>query len=1123
MRRATLSLAAVMLMSGSVIPNVFAATTSSAATNAVTRGQFLGELMKAVENVTNVKPNADAKQYFSDVPKSNSAFAVVGAAQQAGWLNGSWLHIRVGQSFNVNQPVSLPDIAALFVSSMEAAGRLKLPKGQTPLQYAMNLGIFRGVKLTGASSINQSECSKILANIRRWTQGTLLPAGYVPVVTSSTSNASVNTIIQLEVYIKNAIGRTVNYPSTNEGRIRVPANATVTYYVNDPSGASLIPATGSLMITKPGTYKVTVTVDGVKSAPYTVKVKDQPSEVKLSAAKSVIVANGKQKDLITARVVDSSGRTMTNFNGSATLMPLMHGTFVDPATGAAVTSIRFKNGVGKVDVVAGTTGSVSDTITLTDLTSSTGQPLSPNINYGFTTVNYTWATNEPASVQLSAASTQLSADGQSTDLITAKVLDGYGQVVTSFNGSASLMPMLHGTFIDPASGATITSVTFTKGVAKFEVKAGTTGGVTDTVQLTGLTSLNASVDGYDINYGSVNINYTWAKDQPVGVLLSAARATLPADGSQTDTIKATVVNSYGQTITDFNGTATLSPLTYGTYVDTLTAGQTSTIQFSHGVAEFQVQAGTTGGVTDHVSLSGLTSSDGQAITSNINYGTVSINYSWPSANSTITLTPTFTKVSNNQATQDQIAVSIPSFSDDTLSAATPVATTFTISGPGSFSKTTTQTTVTEYIVPGVSTMLPVWSQAGKSGTIVITASASGMTAGKATITAVSTGAPAALQVTPQTGSVNALGAAQTSTLPVGTPFEIYTVNLTDAQGNPVLPTTDDVVRASDNSGGALEYFAVVGGQPSGSPITEADVATISANSGVAQFAVVNVQAGTANPTISLIDSLGFTSTVPFSYQKGSAAYAMFPLDTTSTVNAATSYVESGQTATYSVQLEDANGNPLQIANQPVDFYFEPNNNLANATIGNSASWSAASPYVAVTNPQGQAFVTVKVPAGATGSFTLEAQLPGGSTPTSETVIVQSPEAYTSKLVLSGVRGGTTSLTWPSADMTVGETLMDYLNQSNSGLTSLYVTPENSMGATSGDSLEITTSNPSVLSISGGGLWTSLNGSSIVWTGNSSYPLPTITAEQPGTATLTIIDLSNPSAPKLTETITVDPS
>jgi len=1079
----------------------------------VTRGQFLSYFMNEMKSFTHIGPLPKTKQYFSDVRPGNWLYPYVGAAMQAGWINPAWMHVSPGHSFGANSPVTRVDVAALFAAAMKSARRLQLPSHSTPLSYASNLGLFRGV----SAQMNRASAAITLVNMLQWLQGTLLPAGDVPVVTSSGSTVNPNTLVYLHVSIKGGNGRTGT----------LPAPAKVSYKLSNTDGAFLLPSTGAVMMNKPGTYSITATVDGVESAPYLIKVIDQPTGVTLTAAKSVLLANGQQTDDFTATVVDSMGQSVKNFSGIATLMPLMHGTYVNPATGADITSVLFKNGVAQFAVRAGTTGGLSDTVSLTGLSQLSGQPVSASISYGSDTIDYSWSTDEPAAIQLSSAKSVIVADGQQTDLIKATIVDGYGQPVTQYTGTASLLPLIHGAYVDPTTGALITSVTFLHGVATFAIRAGNTGGVSDTVTLIDLTSANAQfqTQSAGINYGTLSIQYAWSNNQPAGIQLATSASGLQANGKQTDAITATVVNAFGQPVTNFSGSATLTPLLHGAYVDPETGDAITTVTFADGVAHFAVQAGTTGGVNDTLALSDLASANGQSVTSSVSYGTATIEYAWPGGNE-ISLQPALAFVSNLQATEDQVAATITDASGANITSGLPVYATFSLRGPGSFVQHGTPlSTVSEYVIPGVPTVLPVWSVLGQSGSIAVTASAAGYSQAQVNIQSVAEGSPSSLDITSISGTVSAVGAAQAPGVTAGTPFTLYTVGLVDKTGIPVIPAQDDSITVSDNSasvGGTIEYFDVVNGQPTGSAMTNTELQTfISSSTGQAQFAVVNTQAGTATPTISVVDSLGLTQTVQYSYTKGLAAYAMFPADTLANLSNALSYLESGQSTTYAVQLEDVNGNPLTSAGQSVDFYFS-GKNAPQAIINGSSAWSATNPFVAVTNPQGQAMVSVTVPAGSVGAFTLSATVAGTSNASAQTVQIEPANLYTTQLVMASTSGGTSAMAWPTGAMSIGQTLSQFVGSANNGISSLYATPENYVGSyTRGnDQLEITTSNPDVLAITGNANWTEVNGLPFEYIGSSSAVLPTITAVKSGIVTLAIQDISNPSAPRITETINV---
>ncbi len=476
----------------------------------------------------------------------------------------------------------------------------------------------------------------------------------VPVVTVSSHVVKVNSIVHFQVVLHNTKGKP----------IAIPKNALIHYSLTNSNGAFLIPSTHSVMITRPGLYKLSATINGVTSNPAIIQAVDVVSGVQLSAEKSFLVADGNQLDTITATVVDANFQRITTFNGTAALTPLAHGTYINPRTKDVITSLTFVHGIAKFDVEAGTAGGTNDTIMLTGLTPSSNIPISSMINYESLTLNYTWSTAQPAGVQLNARSTAINANGTESDQIKATVVNGYGQPVTFFNGTASLTPLAHGTYVDPATGQSLNSITFQHGQAIFDVKAGTTGGVSDTISLFGLTATGQE-PASGISYQVLTVNYVWASGEPVAVQLSAASPSIVANGEQTDTFTATVVDAYGQPVTNFNGTATLSPLQYGTYVDSATnsvgsGNITNTVTFVNGVGTFAVKAGTMGGVSDIVGLSNI-SANGQAMPANFTYGTSTLAYTWGASNA-VTMTAETGTLSNMSTSPDIVTAMIPSTS-----------------------------------------------------------------------------------------------------------------------------------------------------------------------------------------------------------------------------------------------------------------------------------------------------------------------------------------------------------------------------------------------------------------------------------------------------------------------------
>ena len=932
----------------------------------------------------------------------------------------------------------------------------------------------------------------------------------IPVITLSNSVTKVNSIIHFQVALRNKNGHTTSLPSS----------ATVTYHITHPTGAFLIPSTQSVMITSPGVYELSATVNGMTSKAVSITANDVVTGVQLSADQPFLTADGKQLDKITATIVDASLQKIANFSGTAMLSPLAHGSYVNPKTGAAISTVAFSKGQATFYVQAGTSGGTNDTIMLSNLTATSRTPMSSVINYGSTSISYIYSTNQPAGVTLSLQSPTLSANGTAIDTVKATVINGYGQPVTTFNGIASLSPIKNGSYVDPKSGQALTSVTFHDGIATFAIKAGTVGGVNDSVSLFGLTQ--GAFPLTNIAYQTSSINYVWASGQPVGVELSAASPTIVADGEQTDTLTATVVDAYGQPVTSFQGTATLSSLKYGTYNTT-----GNSLTFVHGVATFTVQAGTIGGVSDQIVLSNL-ASPGMTLPSNLTYGSTTITYTWLPTNAILLSSATKT-VNTTASTEDMITATVPSATSSSFLWSAPIETTFTLTGPASFAQGTSQSTLQAYILPGIPTKLPIYSLPNQTGQITLKAAATGYVTSPLTITAQASGAPSGLSVVTTASTINAQGNAQEPSLSVGTPFTLYNVQLTDQAGNPTVPTNSDPLTVTDNSasvGGTLTYYAVANGQPTGPALSNTELSlSLTQNQPNVQFAVINNTSHTTTPTVSVTDSLGYHATAAgYTSSSGAAEYALFPLQVLNTTSPSTEMMQAGQTATYTLQVTDGADHPVASAGQAVDLYLDTSvkNALTNVTINGSASYTTNNPLVLTTNPAGQVTFTVTTP--TVGQFSIDTTLPGSMNTSKQDFTVVAAANYPSQLLLAGSSGGL-SANWPTAAMQVGQTLPSYVASINPGITQLYVNLENNTGtflpSSTQDTLAITTSNPNILAITPDQNWQATNSVDTVVEGAASNALPTITAENSGTATITITDLSNPSQPQILETVTVE--
>jgi hypothetical protein len=607
--------------------------------------------------------------------------------------------------------------------------------------------------------------------------------------------------------------------------------------------------------------------------------------------------------------------------------------------------------------------------------------------------------------------------------------------------------------------------------------------------------------------------------QAAGIKLSAASANLIANGQSTETITATVVDANGNKVSNFNGTfdvigagnsvldavsgVTAIPLTnYGLIEGGTANGNKMTFTITNGVGTITLSTANPGtnkpapGTSDTIIASNLVSTNGQGVASNVSYGSVTVNYVAQTA-SRLGL-----KIASDQPSNMSVNGANPSINldlqlQDATGAKVSTASgyvTLTLTGPGSFSPTSTQKTETLWVANGENSSVTVYGQQGVPGTIQVTATADGYQSASVTIPAVITTSPAALKVTQTDGTETATGKA----------FTLYTVSLVDSNGN-VVDDNSDVITITDDAsvnGGTISYKAVTNGQPSGA------LSNYKLSHGVLQFAVETTTAGSKPVTLKFSDGNGFTASATYNYKIGAAHHVA------SISTSPAQYVKAGQSVTWSVKMKDVDGNTVKTAGIPVTFTLSSNN--VNAAFPNG---NVTGTYTVNTDSNGVATVTVTVPSTASaGTFALSASYGstnGGQTAPSVTENVVSAQDYTTKLEY--VNGGS-GVTWSTASYAAGATI----NAPYS------LKAENAVGGAVavGDTYEIISSNPDVLSFNTGGDWTTdVNGDGSVLVGKPTtnpFTLPTFKTGLAGTVTITVKDLSNPDAPSITTTVTVNP-
>ncbi|MCY0900272.1 MAG: hypothetical protein OWU33_15350, partial [Firmicutes bacterium] len=499
----------------------------------------------------------------------------------------------------------------------------------------------------------------------------------------------------------------------------------------------------------------------------------------------------------------------------------------------------------------------------------------------------------------------------------------------------------------PTSGASVKALASGE-QALFE--ATTPGDYTVTATLDGLSSAT-SIDVYG---------------ETAGVRLTSQSATLVADGSARDIITATVVDANGNAVSNFNGTASVE-LTG----DPAVSASTNTVTFTDGMGSFTIAGTATGNVT--VALSNLTPAAGIPVASQVTYAPTTVTLAAPEPMGLMVSPSAATLLAspNESATVtvnlvDQLGNLIPA---TFASGFDPV--TLNIAGPGSFAPGTTTTSETVYVAPGLSGTVTVYDPTGASGTISITASASGLATGLAQIMAVPAGIPAQIAVSQTTGttSTSLTSAVNGINLSAGTEYAKYTVTLEDASGAPVPAPTAETFTITDNAMTGKAYVLTsltAEADPITSMASDTARVTMNANQSAITFYVVNTAAQTQPTELTIATTNDYAIVAPVSAMLSASTTAPYSFVTgpATTVDlTGPGRIMEGQSGTYVVRLADINNNRVTQSGN-VTFRIE-----GDGTLANGAS--------AVTEPLdglGVAEVTVYANSGATGTVTLTATM-----------------------------------------------------------------------------------------------------------------------------------------------------
>ena len=452
----------------------------------------------------------------------------------------------------------------------------------------------------------------------------------------------------------------------------------------------------------------------------------------------------------------------------------------------------------------------------------------------------------------------------------------------------------------------------------------------------------------------------------VGLKISAP-SSIVANGSASSSVTVSFVDASGNVVANDTGSITLqSNNTYALGVmNGSVASGAATLAAVNGVATFTVEGGSVPG-----SSATLTATSGTLTAST----TVSTTTQTATA---ITVTPASPYLAANApGTTQTVMVKVVDQNGQPMLYGT-YAFTVSLSGPATFSggSTTPQSFVYNGTGPNT-TGAPVMIQdvQGSTGPITITASATNLSSGTGTITAVIAGSATAIQVTPPpTPSFTADSAG------VGLQFGVAVV---DSHGYPVSNVQTLVITVKNSAGQIAQNMRIDGfTQTSTSGAVDPNAVTnghftITDDGTGADAGTYTVQATDPNGVLAASSTVTFTETA--------GAAKSIQLTAPQFVSAA------APQAAYTAQVVDAFGNPVNASGVPVTFT-------------STSSSINPSTQTITTNSSGQAQATFSVPGyvGSSYAVTATATLNGqtyATNPLSFTVESTTAQAVSISLV-----------------------------------------------------------------------------------------------------------------------------
>ncbi|MDZ7699068.1 MAG: invasin domain 3-containing protein [Deltaproteobacteria bacterium] len=530
-----------------------------------------------------------------------------------------------------------------------------------------------------------------------------------------------------------------------------------------------------------------------------------PDAISVGATPAQIYANGENFTTIEATVTDKNGNkaadgTVVSFSATLGTIDATAET-VDGIASATLTSTSSPTSV--VSTVTAKVGTLSDSTTVT-----------------FVGVTLTDMQAVPATIF---------ANGTDTSEISVRIRDANGLAVVgeTITFTATL-----------GSIQTETVATNSEGIAKTNLIAPTTAGTATITAKYGLIT------------ATTQVTFT---DEPVvgNIVLTADPATIPADGTSSSTISATVTKGDGSAVP--KGTSVTFTTNLGSFSN---GSQTYTVVTpdATGVVSVALIAGTTTGSAEVIAISGGVS---QSIYVGIGGASISI-----------TLTANPTSIPADGSSSSTITATLTDGSGQPVTPGTSVTFTTNLGTFSNGSTTITTSTIGENGQASVSLIA-----ASTEGVATVTASSSGVSQ---SVTVGFTGGVAVIALT-----------ANPTTIPAdGSSSSTITATLKDGTGGAVSPGTSVTFNTT------LGRFSTGG--------TTITTATQDDSGVVAVSLISGTSPGTATVTCTS-SGVSQSTTVAFSGE---------PADITVAASPSTLVADGSSTSTVTATVLDANGNPV---------------------------------------------------------------------------------------------------------------------------------------------------------------------------------------------------------------------